>query len=95
MIDYKKHIESNPEIMFGKPCIKGTRVPADLILRKLAASWTTADLLDAYPRITKEDIKACLLFDEDEEFKTAFLLQSKRFLGDNYTKFLEESMEKA
>ena len=37
MTDYKKHIESNPEIMFGKPCIKGTRVPADLILRHLAS----------------------------------------------------------
>jgi uncharacterized protein (DUF433 family) len=65
MINYKKHIESNPEIMFGKPCIKGTRVPVDLILRKLAASWSTDDLLDAYPRITKVDIEACLLFAAD------------------------------
>ena len=95
MTDYKKHIASNPEIMFGKPCIKGTRIPVDLILENLAANWTFEDLLDAYPRITKEDIQACLLFGEDEEFKKAFLLQSKRFLAENYAKFLEESGEKA
>ena len=65
MTEYKNHIESNPEIMFGKPCIKGTRVPVDLILRKLAGGWTMADLLDAYPRITKEDVEACLLFAAD------------------------------
>ena len=35
MIDYKTHIEANPETLFGKPCIKGTRVPVDLILEKL------------------------------------------------------------
>ena len=95
MTEYKKHITSNPEIMFGKLCIKGTRIPVDLILEKLAWGETIEDLLAAYPRITKEDIEACLLFEEDEEFKTAFLLQSKRFLADNYEKFLAESVEKA
>ena len=65
MIDYKNHIESNPKIMVGKPCIKGTRIPVDLILRKLAAGWQLADFLDAYPRITKEDIEACLLYAAD------------------------------
>lgn len=62
MTDYKNHIEANPEIMFGKPCIKGTRVPVDLILEKMAWGETIDDLLDAYPRITKEDIQACLLY---------------------------------
>ena len=95
MTEYKQHIASNPEIMFGKPCIKGTRIPVDLILEKLAWGETIEDLLDAYPRITKNDIEACLLFGEDEEFKTASLMQSKRFLADNYAKLLEESAEKA
>ena len=62
MTDYNNRIEANPEIMFGKPCIKGTRVPVDLILRKLAARWTYADIMDAYPRVKSEDIEACLLF---------------------------------
>lgn len=62
MINYINHIEANPEIMFGKPCIKGTRVPVDLILEKLAWGETTEDLLDAYPRITHDDVQACLLY---------------------------------
>ena len=86
MTEYKNHIEANPEIMFGKPCIKGTRIPVDLILEKLAWGYTMEDLLDAYPRITKNDIEACLLYSEDKEFKEGFLLQSKRFLAHYYSK---------
>ena len=56
------HIEANPEIMFGKSCIKGTRVPVDLILRKLKGGYTYSDLLDAYPRIKVKDIEACIEF---------------------------------
>ena len=56
MIDYKTHIEANPETLFGKPCIKGTRVPVDLILEKLGWGETIEDLLDAYPRMGKDDI---------------------------------------
>jgi uncharacterized protein (DUF433 family) len=55
-------IHSNPKIMFGKPVIKGTRVPVDLILEKLAAGETFAQLLRAYPHITMESIQACLAF---------------------------------
>ena len=47
MTEYKNHIEANPKIMFGKPCIKGTRIPVDLILEKLAWGETIEDLLDA------------------------------------------------
>ena len=45
MINYINNIEANPEIMFGKPCIKGTRVPVDLILEKLKGGYTYSDLL--------------------------------------------------
>jgi uncharacterized protein (DUF433 family) len=62
MTDYRNHIEANPEVMFGKPCVKGTRVPVDLILQKLANGYSVEDLLDAYPRITRKDIEACLAF---------------------------------
>ncbi len=62
MTDYKNHIESNPEIMFGKPCVKGTRVPVDLIFEKYRGGYSIEDLLDAYPCITKSDIEACLAF---------------------------------
>jgi uncharacterized protein (DUF433 family) len=51
--------------MLGKPCIKGTRLTVELILRKLGAGRSFADLLDAYPRLTEEDLKAALVFAAD------------------------------
>jgi len=47
-------VELNPEVMQGKPVIRGTRVPVELLLRKLAEGASTEDLLDAYPRLTEE-----------------------------------------
>lgn len=62
MQDWKNHIESNPDIMFGKPVIKKTRVPVDLLLEKLSLGETLEDLLESYPQITKADIYAALAF---------------------------------
>jgi uncharacterized protein (DUF433 family) len=53
-------IEINPEIMLGKPVIRGTRIPVELVLRKLAEGATEAELLDAYPTLTRDGIKAAL-----------------------------------
>lgn len=53
-------IEVNPQVMLGKPVIRGTRIPVELILRKLSEGATEAELLDAYPRLIPEDIKAAL-----------------------------------
>lgn len=55
-------IESNPNIMMGKPVIKGTRLTVELILEKLAAGETFEQLLDAYPRLTPQAIYAALRF---------------------------------
>ena len=55
-----ERIEIDPNVMLGKPVIRGTRVPVELILRKLSEGATEADLLDAYPRLTREDIQAAL-----------------------------------
>lgn len=55
-------IEVNPKIMLGKPVIKGTRIPVELILRKLSEGATEEDLLDAYPHLTREDIQAALAY---------------------------------
>jgi uncharacterized protein (DUF433 family) len=59
---YQKHITSNPNIMFGKPVIRGTRIPVALVLEKLAHGVAVEELLAAYPRITKEDVLACLAY---------------------------------
>jgi len=51
--------------MIGKPCIKGTRITVELILRKLGAGRSFADVLDAYPHLTEEDLRAALAFATD------------------------------
>jgi len=58
-------IELNPEIMFGKPVIKGTRITVDLILRKLGAGLTTEQIIKDHPHLTIEDIRAAQEFAAD------------------------------
>ena len=58
-------IEINPKVMLGKPVIRGTRIPVELILRKLSEGAAEADLLDAYPRLRREDIQAAIGYAAD------------------------------
>jgi len=55
-------IEVNPKVMLGKPVIRGTRIPVELILRKLSEGADEGDLLNAYPRLTRRDIQAALSY---------------------------------
>jgi uncharacterized protein (DUF433 family) len=59
---YLERIEINPEVMLGKPVIRGTRIPVEIVLRKLSEGMTETDLLDAYPRLTRADIQAALAY---------------------------------
>jgi uncharacterized protein (DUF433 family) len=67
-----KRIEVNPEIMVGKPVIKGTRLTVEHILGLLADGATVLDILNEYPGLTEADVQACLHFAskslEDMEF---------------------------
>jgi uncharacterized protein (DUF433 family) len=58
-------VEINADVMQGKPVIRGTRIPVELVLRKLAEGATTEDLLDAYPRLAADDIRAALAYAAD------------------------------
>jgi uncharacterized protein (DUF433 family) len=58
-------IEINPKVMMGKPVIRGTRIPVELILRKLSEGAKERELLEAYPRLTKEDIRAAIRYAAD------------------------------
>ncbi len=58
-------IEIDPHVMMGKPVIRGTRIKVELILRKLAEGATESDILDAYPRLTAEDIRAAIAYAAD------------------------------
>jgi uncharacterized protein (DUF433 family) len=55
-----QYIERNPNIMMGKPIIKGTRITVELLIRKLADGYNIEDLLKSYPHMTKEQILASL-----------------------------------
>jgi uncharacterized protein (DUF433 family) len=72
----RDRIEINPEVMLGKPVIRGTRIPVELILRKLSEGATEADLLDAYPRLTRSDIQAALAYAADTVAHETILLQT-------------------
>ena len=58
-------IAADPAILSGKPCVKGTRITVELILRKLGAGRTVAELLEAYPQLSEDDIRAALAFAAD------------------------------
>ena len=55
-------IELNPDVMLGKPVIKGTRLPVEIILEKLAFGATEEEMLEDYPFLSREDIKAALYY---------------------------------
>ena len=57
-----ERIEINSGVMMGKPVIRGTRIPVELIVRKLSEGATEAELLDAYPRLEIEDVRAALAY---------------------------------
>lgn len=61
-MDWRTRIEIDPEILVGKPLIKGTRLSVDFILGLLAAGWTEAQMLENYPGLTAEDVRACLAY---------------------------------
>ena len=72
----RERIEINPAIMLGKPVIRGTRIPVELLLRKLSEGATETELLDAYPRLEPADIRAALAYAADSVAHEIILLQT-------------------
>jgi len=71
-ISWKDHIISTPDVIRGKPRIKGTRIPVSLILGYLAAGKTPQDIISEYPDLNKIQIAACLDYARDlSEFEVA------------------------
>ena len=58
-------ISTDPAVMMGKPCIKGTRITVELILRKLGAGHSFANVLEDYPQLSEDDLRAALAFAAD------------------------------
>jgi uncharacterized protein (DUF433 family) len=60
-----ERIEMNPDVMGGKPVIRGTRVPVEIVLRKLGAGLTPEEIIADHPRLMNEDIRAAQAFAAD------------------------------
>lgn len=65
-MDWRDYIVQDPAILAGKPSLRGTRISADLILRVTAAGWTREEILDNYPTLTDEMVRAAYAFAADQ-----------------------------
>ena len=61
-MDWRERITTEPDILMGKPTVKGTRISVELIVGWLAQGWTHEQVLESYPHITRDDILAALAF---------------------------------
>ena len=64
-MNWREHIERKPGVMMGKPVIKGTRITVELILERLGDGWSEDDLLEAFPHLAKEHVRAAQAFAAD------------------------------
>ena len=64
-MDYRDYIESNSDVMLGKPVIKGTRITVELILKKLSEGASAEDVVLAYPHLTHVSVNAALAYASD------------------------------
>lgn len=62
---WQDHIDSSPEVLKGKPRVRGTRIPVSLILGYLASGASAEEIIEEYPDLTAEDISACLIYARD------------------------------
>jgi len=70
--DWRNHIVSTPDVLRGKPRIKGTRIPVSLILGYLAAGRTIEEIIKDFPDLAREQITACLDYARDlSEFEVS------------------------
>ena len=61
-MSWQERIVVDPDILAGKPVVKGTRLAVDFIIELLAQEWPEAEILDNYPGLTRKDIQACLSY---------------------------------
>jgi uncharacterized protein (DUF433 family) len=59
---WQNRIAIDPQVLVGKPVIKGTRIAVEFVVDLLAAGWSQEQILASYPNLTTEDIRACLAY---------------------------------
>jgi uncharacterized protein (DUF433 family) len=73
-MDYRNYIEIDPQVRFGKPCIKGTRISVYDVLSWLSSGMTVDEILGDFPQLTKDQILACLGYSADKERKATVVV---------------------
>jgi uncharacterized protein (DUF433 family) len=66
-MDYQGRITIDPEVRFGKPCVRGTRITVGDVLSLLASGMHEDEILSDFPQLTRENIRACLAFGAERE----------------------------
>jgi len=61
-MDWREYIHSDPEVLLGKPVVKGTRLSVEFLLGLFAAGWTEREVLDNYPTLTPQSLRAVFAF---------------------------------
>ena len=61
-LDWEAYIHTDPRILSGKPVVKGTRLAVDFILELLAVGWTEQQVLEAYPRLSRQALQAIFAY---------------------------------
>ena len=64
-IDWRKFIHSDPDVLLGKPTVKGTRLSVEFILELFTEGWTEQQVIENYPTLTKESLRAVFAFATD------------------------------
>ena len=59
---WEQRIELNPAVLAGKPTVKGTRIAVELVIERLEGGWDEDTILDQYPSLNRDDIRACLRY---------------------------------
>jgi uncharacterized protein (DUF433 family) len=70
-VNYRDRIVLDPEVRFGKPTIRGTRITVGDVLSYLASDMSEEEILSDFPQLTHEDIRACLAFAAERERRLA------------------------
>ena len=61
-MNWREHIVSDPEVLAGKPVVRGTRLAVDFLLGLFAAGWTESQVRDSYPQLTPDSLRAVFAF---------------------------------
>lgn len=64
-MDWRSRIVADPEVLLGKPVIKGTRISVELVMELLAAGYTPNQIVEQYDHLTVEDVQLCLAYAKD------------------------------